>query len=188
MALSLTKMNALKRIKEEYQEMINNPISNINAIVGLLNPDNLFEWKIIMTGPKDSSYNGGIFLLIIQFPENYPERRPEVFFKTPIYHVNVNPRKAIWEGVEPLGHISISTLNWWKPDYRIRRVLCDIFALLYMANPDSPYGLDRADELRINRYLHEKKIKYFTKKYANFKDLNKDYNESWDFSYPENKI
>ena len=82
--------------------MINNPISNINAIVGLLNPDNLFEWKIIMTGPKDSSYNRGIFLLIIQFPENYPERRPEVAFKTPIYHVNVNPRKAIWEGAEPL--------------------------------------------------------------------------------------
>ena len=188
MALSLTKMNAFKRIKEEYLELINDPISNIGATVGLLDPDNLFEWLVSMAGPRDTSYNGGVFLLIIQFPENYPERGPEVFFKTPIYHVNVNPIKSNFQGAEPLGHVSISTLNWWKPDYKIRRVLCDIFALLYMANPDSPYGLDRADELRINRYLHEKKIKYFTKKYANFKDLNKDYNESWDFSYPENKI
>ena len=55
-----------------------------------------------------------------------------------------------------------------------------------MANPDSSYGLARADEFRYKRQLHEEKIRYFTKKYANPRDDDiglKQY-ESWDFSYP----
>jgi ubiquitin-conjugating enzyme E2 D/E len=184
MALSLTKMNAYKRIKEEYQEMINYPISNIGATVGLTRPDDFYEWKCTLLGPKDTSYAGGIFLMIIQFPDNYPEKVPEVFFKTPIYHLNINPMKPKYEGSEPLGHVSISILNWWRHYYRIRQVLCDIFALLFMANPDSPYGLARANEFKFNRVLHEEKIKYFTKKYANprFCNICKIYDD-WEFSY-----
>ena len=66
----------------------------------------------------------------------------------------------------------------------MKQVLCDIFALFYMPNPDSPYGLDRADEFRNNRGLHEEKIRYFNKKYANSPICNKEYKQSWDFSYP----
>ena len=64
-------------------------------------------------------------------------------------------------------------------------VLTNIFGLFYMANPDSPYGLDRANELRNNRALYEDKIKYFTKKYANpgLCNIDKAYTESWDFNY-----
>ena len=51
-----------------------------------------------------------------------------------------------------------------------------------MANPDSPYGAERADEFRNNKKLHEEKIQYFTKKYAY--PLNQKYfNGDWDFSY-----
>ena len=105
-------------------------------------------------------------------------------FKTPIYHVNVNPNKSNAKGAEPLGHVCISTLNWWKPESKIKQVLSDIFALFYMANPDSPYGLDRANELRYQKNLHEDKIKYFTKKYAKPNIANTEYDQSWDFSYP----
>ena len=53
-----------------------------------------------------------------------------------------------------------------------------------MANPDSPYAFDRADELRNNKQIYEEKIKYFTRKYARPDIANKEYNESWDFTYP----
>ena len=137
-------------------------------------------------GPKDTSYRGGIFILIITFPRDYPKHAPEVCFKTPIYHVNVNPQKSNQPGGEPLGHVCISTLNWWKPEYKMREVLTNIFGLFYMANPDSPYGLDRANELRYKRALHEEKIKAFTKKYADprYANIDKQYYDSWDFSYP----
>ena len=84
------KMNAMKRIRDEFFQINNNPILNIGAVVSLPNEDNIFEWESTILGPKDTSYRGGIFALKIQFPENYPQKGPEVVFKTPIYHLNSN--------------------------------------------------------------------------------------------------
>ena len=182
--LTMQKIQAMKRIKEEYTNLNNNPSINIGATVGLPDEDNIFEWNCTLRGPTDTSYKGGIFFLKIKFPDNYPQKPPEVVFKTPIYHINVNPNKMNIPGAEPLGHVCISTLNWWKETSTIKEVLSDIFALFYLANPDSPYGPVRANEFRYDRALHEEKIRYFTKKYANFKSANKEYTESWDFSYP----
>ena len=182
--LSIEKIEAMKRIKEEFTEINNNPLSNIGSFTGLLDDDNIFEWTTTLLGPKDTSYIGGLFSLKIKFPENYPKKPPEVVFETPIYHLNINPYKSNDKNSLPLGHVSISTLNWWKENTRIRQIICDIYALLYMENPDSPFGLKRADEFRNYRALHEEKKKYFTKKYASplvFKKFNE---KSWDFSYP----
>ena len=184
--LSQSKINAMKRIKEEYTSINNYPISNIGLTVGLPDEGNIFQWGITLSGPKDTSYKDGIFWLDIYFPDDYPNSKPEVVFRTPIYHVNVNPNKSNMPGAEPLGHVSISTLNWWKPEYKIREVACNIFGLFYLPNPDTPYGLERANEFRFNRALYEKKIRHFTKKYGNprFANITKKYSESWDFTYP----
>ena len=183
--MDFQKIMAMKQIKKEYEEINKNPNSNTGVTIGLINENDIFKWRATLTGPKDSSYKGGIFILTITFPNNYPQKAPEVCFKTPIYHVNVNPQKPTFEGGEPLGHVCISTLNWWKPHYKMSEVLTNIFGLFYMANPDSPYGLDRANEFRFQRPLHEEKIKYFTLKYANpgYCNIDKQYTESWDFSY-----
>ena len=68
----------------------------------------------------------------------------------------------------------------------MREVLSNIFALFYMGNPESPYGIDRQDELMNHRNLFEEKIKYFTQKYASPQLGYKEY-KSWDFTYPNNK-
>ena len=177
-------MKAMKRIEEEYTELNNNDNTNIGISISLPDKDNIFEWQCSLMGPKDTSYNGGVFFLSIKFPDEYPNKAPEVVFKTPIYHINVNPRKSDVKGAEPLGHVCISTLNWWKPESKIKQVLYDIFALFYMANPDSPYGLERAYEFRFNETLHQEKIRYFTAKYAKPQIANRQYDESWDFSFP----
>ena len=184
--MNFEEIEAMKLIKKEYDEINKTPNSNIGVTIGLDDENNIFEWRATLTGPKDTSYRGCIFILKITFPRDYPKHAPEVCFKTPIYHVNVNPKKSNQPGSEPLGHVCISTLNWWKPQYRMMEVLTNIFGLFYMANPDSPYGLDRANELRFKRALHEEKIKAFTKKYADprYANIDKQYYDSWDFSYP----
>ena len=203
----------MDRIKEEYEDLRKNPITNCGIEVFLLDPNNVYEWVFTLFGPKDTSYNGGIFLLKALFPKNYPEKAPEICFISPIYHVNVNPKMPKFSGAEGLGHVCISTLNWWKKEYTMREVLASIFALFYLGNPDSPYGLDRAEEFRNNRKLFEKKVVYFTKKYANeiegdifgdpiklnknrkllekeLKNLIKKYDtkKDWDFSYGEQNL
>ena len=66
----------------------------------------------------------------------------------------------------------------------MNEVLKEIFALFYLANPDSPYGLDRADEFRYNRDIYESKAQYFTKKYAFPNVIREEYNTDWNFSIP----
>ena len=178
-------MSGLDRINKEYKDMNRNPIANCGVTVGYFDTDgnNPFQWRVTPIGPRDTSYKGGLFILSITFPDDYPEKPPEVCFNTPIYHVNVNPKVPRFPGAESLGHVCISTLNWWKKEYTMREVLTHIFGLFYRANPNSPYGLDRAQEFRNNRPLYEEKIKKFTAKYAS-PYSNKTYpsDQDWNFN------
>ena len=178
-------MNGLDKIIKEYKDIIKYPIANCGILVGLFNENDFRKWRVTLLGPKDTSYKGGLFYLSVTFPEEYPNRPPEICFLTPIYHVNVNPHTPRFSGSDSLGHVCLSTLNWWKPYYTMREILTNIFALLYFGNPDTPYDMNMNNEFRENRPLFEEKVKFFTKKYANpmkgikYTDSNKD----WDFSY-----
>ena len=177
-----------KRNVEEYRDLSQNPIDNCGITVGLVDEKSYDDWKITLIGPRDTPYRGGVFFLNIHFPPDYPNKAPEVYFITPIYHVNVNPcAPKENKGGESLGHVCISTLNWWNSDYKMREVLLNIYSLFYMHNPDSAYGLNRAKEYNEDEEhtIYNEKARLFTKKYANPKNLIINYNreEDWDFSY-----
>ena len=138
-------------------------------------------------GASDTSYKNGLFILKIKFPDNYPHTAPEIVFLTPIYHLNVNFRKINMPGAEELGHVNVSFLNWWRPETTVREMLTKLITVFYMPNSDSCYSIERANEFRNNRCLYEAKVKYFTKKYANFINASKIY-DNWDFSVNENEL
>ena len=170
-----------QRIRYELKDLQDNPILNIAVTVGLPNPNNIYEWRCTISGPVDTPFGGGLFFLKIIFPKDYPMTKPEVCFITPIYHINVNPKD---QPKEPLGHVCISTLNWWNPNCTIRQVLTDIFALFWLSNPDSPYGLERAEEMRKNLNLYNAKCKHYTQKYANMGNERQFTPADWNFNDP----
>ena len=179
--LSQKKLEAMKRIKNEYRN--SPPNQNIGFVVGLIDQENYFKWKVSMVGPKDSPYRGATFILEVDFPDNYPESAPEIYFITPIYHLNVNPYNNSNWGIK-LGHVSLNVLNDWKPEYTIKEIFIYIYALLYNPNPNFAFGFERVNEFKFNRKLYEEKAKYFTYKYANpmYANIDKRY-DKWDFSY-----
>ena len=181
--LSSKKMETMKRLQEEYKDLNRRPMPGFGITVGLFDDNNLFEWKCTILGPADSCYKGGLFHLKIMFPDDYPNSRPEIVFMNPIYHLNV---KYFVSGYQPLGHVCVNTLNNWRSEYRINKVLPELFALFSQNNPDSPYDTtnnDRRNEFIYNRALFEKKARYFTKKYANPLSNLKVYTTDWDFTY-----
>ena len=179
------------RIIEEFNDLSKNPIAipNKGLTVELFDNNDPTKWRVTIVGPKDTPYEGGFFNLLVAFPPNYPQKPPEVYFLTPIYHANINHRAPSSPGSQQLGHVNISILNWWQPEYRMRELFTNIFALFYMANPTRPHCADESDkikELSFNRELYEKKVKYFTQKYANPSNKGYKRDKDWNFDYPNN--
>ena len=155
--LSKKKLQTMKYLKNEFQQLQNDPILSLGATVGLPDPNNIFHWKITLVGPQDTPYAGGMFFLTADFPEDYPNAKPEIRFTNKIYHLNVR---------ESDGHICISTLNQWVPNTPIVSVISAIFALFYEQNPFSPYSVTMAAQYKLNRNQFNKTAQEWTQKYA----------------------
>ena len=116
-----------RRILKELQDLTNETGDNITA--SLIDDDNIYKWSATISGPSESPYEGGIFSLDINLPENYPIRPPQIIFKTKIFHPNINSS----------GSICLDILkNQWSPALTIHKTLLSISSLLTDPNPDDP--------------------------------------------------
>ena len=179
--VDITRLHAMSQLKKEYKELCRNPNMNLSMTVGLPNEDDIFNWRVTLLGPKDTPYKYGVFIVSMNFPDDYPSGRPEVRFVTPIYHSNVYPER---NNSDPPGNVCLSILSAWNPNCKVEDILVSLYSLFYMTNPESPFAGQRENEYKNNRTLYEEKIKYFTNKYASLTNHdNVRYNNDWDFSY-----
>ena len=144
----------MKRIKKELADISKDPPSNCTA--GPHN-DDMFFWDATLFGPRDSPYEGGVFFLRIQFPEDYPFKPPRVGFVTRVYHVNVNDK----------GGICLDILkDQWSPALTISKVLLSICSLLTDPNPDDPLVPEIAKKFKNDREGFNRIAREWTQKYA----------------------
>ena len=61
-------MNLLERLKQEYQDIITNPLPNIGCCANLPNLDSCYEWKVCYFCPYESMYTGRLFLMKLLLP------------------------------------------------------------------------------------------------------------------------
>ena len=147
-------MSTLRRLHSELKEITTNPPNNCSA--GPLN-DNMYQWQAMIIGPEGSPYQGGVFYLKIDFPENYPFKPPRVMFTTKIYHCNINSS----------GGICLDILkNAWSPVLTISKVLLSICSLMDDPNPNDPLVGEIAELLRKNKPLHDETARQWTLNYA----------------------
>ena len=108
-------MAAIKRITRELGDLQKSQPENISAQPE--DDSNVFKWQGTIQGAKDSPYEGGVFFLDIQFPNDYPFKPPKISFKTKIYHPNINSK----------GEICLDILkDSWAPNLNIKAVLLSL--------------------------------------------------------------
>ena len=70
----------------------------------------LFKWECKIPGPEKTPWEGGLYTLIMEFPEEYPNKPPRCSFSPTLFHPNIYPS----------GTVCLSILNEdedWKPTF-----------------------------------------------------------------------
>ncbi|KAG7033710.1 Ubiquitin-conjugating enzyme E2 28 [Cucurbita argyrosperma subsp. argyrosperma] len=119
--------------------------------------EDMFHWQATIMGPSDSPYSGGVFLVNIHFPPDYPFKPPKVAFRTKVFHPNINSN----------GSICLDILKeQWSPALTISKVLLSICSLLTDPNPDDPLVPEIAHMYKTDRAKYEASARSWTQKYA----------------------
>ncbi|KAL6554169.1 Ubiquitin-conjugating enzyme E2 36 [Orobanche minor] len=134
----MANSNLPRRIIKETQRLLSEPAPGISASPS---EENMRYFNVMILGPTQSPYEGGVFKLELFLPEEYPMAAPKVRFLTKIYHPNI----------DKLGRICLDILkDKWSPALQIRTVLLSIQALLSAPNPDDPLSENVAKHWKSN--------------------------------------
>lgn len=148
-------MAALRRIQRELADIQKDTPEGCSA--GPRDDNDLFIWEATIVGPTGTPYEGGLFKLLIQFPQNYPFSPPHIAFQTKVYHPNISPAGAIC--------IDILKQNW-SPALTIGKVLLSLSSLLCDPNPRDPLVPAIAKQYETNRLEFELTAREWTHLYA----------------------
>ena len=145
-------------LRDEFEKVEKcDELDEIGCSISMPNEFDPFKWKAVFIGPKNSAYHGGFFRMDINFPSNYPEKKPEVYFTTKLFHPNIKFDN---------GCVCITSLNNWNKNRTMIEVLLSIYILLIKPNPNDPYNKEAADLYKNNIKEFEKKANEFVRKYA----------------------
>ena len=133
-------------------------LSYIGCSAGPQKKANIFKWNVLLKGPKKSCYEKGLFKLIMEFPDNYPDDPPNIKFETKIFHPNI----SLIDGT-----ICVSSKSTeWEKHKNLITVIYSIYDLL--KEPNIEHGLN--DEALLlyknNKEEFQKTAKEFTEKNA----------------------
>ncbi|KAK9196307.1 hypothetical protein WN943_004435 [Citrus x changshan-huyou] len=152
--LCRARVMASKRILKELKDLQKDPPTSCSA--GPVAED-MFHWQATIMGPSDSPYAGGVFLVTIHFPPDYPFKPPKVAFRTKVFHPNINSN----------GSICLDILKeQWSPALTISKVLLSICSLLTDPNPDDPLVPEIAHMYKSDKAKYESTARSWTQKYV----------------------
>jgi ubiquitin-conjugating enzyme E2 D/E len=124
--------------------------------IALIN-DDVFHWECQITGPQDSPYQGGVFVLKLEFPAQYPFKPPKLKFLTKVYHPSVQLES---------GDICQDVFGTWGPTLNAKHCLTVIYGMLQSPESDHPLEEAIAQQLREKPKEFEKTAKKYTKEHA----------------------
>jgi len=150
---SSTCTGSKRRVMKEFRDIMANPAPGWSVFVS---EDDFSCWKAVLHDPP-GSYQGGNWLMTINFPTSYPFQPPKLRFITPIYHCNISSA----------GHLCLDILKeQWNPGLTIGRVLSSISSLLVDPNCEDPLDAYKAQICRDNRAAYEAEVVQHTARFA----------------------
>ena len=115
---------ATRRLLREFAAMRKAPPDNI---VARPLESNVLEWHYVITGTKDSVYEGGHYHGKLRFPTEYPLRPPSVLMCTPSGRFKTNCRLCL----------SMSDFHpeSWNPMWSVSTILTGLYSFMLESSP-----------------------------------------------------
>ena len=115
------------------------------------------KWNATIIGPSGTPYENLTLKLTLSYPPDYPFQPPEVLFKTPVYHPNVDMS----------GRICLDILkDAWSPVLTLKSTLISLQSLLCSPEPNDPQDAEVAKHYMTSRSSFEETARYWTRIYA----------------------
>jgi len=133
-------------LMKQLKELNKNPDCGFSA--GLVDETNPFEWQVILSGPPDTLYEGGVFKARLVFPQDYPVMPPTMRFTSEMWHPNVYQDGRVCISIlHPPGddpHNYEQASERWTAVHTVESILVSVISMLASPNDESPANLDAA--------------------------------------------
>jgi ubiquitin-protein ligase len=152
-AAASTATGCRKRVLREFRDIMASPVPGWTVFVS---ESDFNSWKVILSDVP-GSYQGGTWLLTVDFPPGYPFQAPSIRFITPIYHCNISSA----------GRLCLDVLkDAWNPGLTVAKIFMSISSLMLSPNPDDPLDAFKAQVCRDNPTAYQAAIAEHTARFA----------------------
>lgn len=121
--------------------------------------DNMQEFYVRFHGPTETPFQGGIWKVHVELPDQYPYKSPSIGFINRIFHPNID---------ELSGSVCLDVINQtWSPMFDMINIF-EVFLpqLLRYPNPSDPLNGEAAALLMREPKTYEAKVKDYVGRYA----------------------
>ncbi|KAF3172648.1 Ubiquitin-conjugating enzyme E2 8 [Orbilia oligospora] len=129
-------------------------------------PDNSYsdylrrqEFFVRFNGPKDTPFEGGIWKVHVELPDQYPYKSPSIGFVNKIFHPNID---------ELSGSVCLDVINQtWSPMFDMINIF-EVFLpqLLGYPNANDPLNGEAAALIMRSKEAYASRVKEYVGKYA----------------------
>lgn len=121
--------------------------------------DNMQEFYVRFHGPSETPFQGGIWKVHVELPDQYPYKSPSIGFINRIFHPNID---------ELSGSVCLDVINQtWSPMFDMINIF-EVFLpqLLRYPNPSDPLNGEAAALLMREPKTYDAKVKDYVNRYA----------------------
>jgi len=153
---------AIKKLRKEFTEI--NEKGDVPFTVGLIDENDMFKWEVLIVGPENTIYEGGVFSAILEFPQDYPNSPPKMSFTSKMWHPNIFKNGSVCISIlhpPVIDHTNLMERldEKWRPVLGVKEIVLSVLSMLCAPNLDSPANVDAAIEYKNNYEAYKKKVR-----------------------------
>ncbi|KAG8831827.1 Ubiquitin-conjugating enzyme E2 7 [Serendipita sp. 400] len=154
---------AQKRLMTEYKQLVaGGSPEGMMFTAGPVSEEDMFAWEALIEGPKDTPFEGGVFLAKLAFPSDYPLSPFKMRFEPPLFHPNVYPDgnvciSILHTGEDRTGYELAS--ERWSPVQSVEKVILSVISMLAEPNLESGANIDCCKLYRENKPEYERLVR-----------------------------